>query len=126
MVLTFVLAVCLVFGVSISVSAQIAPGKDTPPDQQRATPGLRLNQSSTSNSTAVSSAQTTNSATTSVQQSVDPAVAIAGSQTVRSGGAEVFAVTSIVILAGSLYYYNKKLKPSKSSLKTKEVKIKTK
>ncbi|MEI6729393.1 MAG: hypothetical protein WCK98_07185 [bacterium] len=127
LILGLVLVVSLVCSSSVYASAQVTPGKDTPPDQKKATPGIKLNQSASANSsTAVSSAQVTSSAATSQQQSVDPAIAIAGSPTVRTGGAEFFAVFGIVILGGSLYYYQKKLKPLKNGLKTKEVKIRSK
>lgn len=63
-------------GGSILSNAQAAPGKDTPPDQKKATPGIKLNQNSSTSST-LSSAQTT-SVSTSQQQSVDPATAISG------------------------------------------------
>jgi hypothetical protein len=126
LILGLVLTVSLVCG-SINASAQVTPGKDTPPDQQKATPGIKLNQSASANSSsAVSSTQVTSSVAASQQQSVDPAVAIAGSPTVRTGGAEFFAVAGIVILGGSLYYYQKKLRPLKSSLKTNEKRIKLK
>ena len=123
-----ILVLCFLFSViiggSVLTHAQIAPGKDTPPDQKKATPGIKLNQNSSTSST-LSSTQTT-SVSTSQQQSVDPAIAISGSPTVRTGGAEVFAIAGIIILGGAIYYYQKKLKPLKSSLKTKEIRIKSK
>lgn len=127
LILGLVLVLSLFCSSSVYTSAQVSPGKDTPPDQKKATPGIKLNQStSTGTSSAVSSARVTSSAAASQQQSVDPAVAIAGSPTVRTGGAEFFAVAGIVVLGGSLYYYQKKLKPQKSSLKTNEKRIKLK
>ena len=117
------LFLAVIFGFGVSSLAQAGPGKDTPPEQPKATPGIRVPQN-TSSQTSSANVQTSNSTSSFNQQSVNPITAIDGSPTVRTGGPELLFIPTIIICGGGAFYYYKRLKFQKSSLKTHEKKIK--